>query len=118
LIEALGAESINYDLKLECCGNPVEKTDKELSLLITKNKLEAMKNSGANCICLVCPACFQQFDFNQRKLSKNIDSNYNFPVFYLSELIALAFGYLPKDLGMRYHRVRPEKLLERLKFSL
>jgi len=34
VIKSLGAESIDYDLKLECCGNPVEKADKELSLQI------------------------------------------------------------------------------------
>ena len=116
IISTLGAESINYDLKLECCGNPVDKSDSELSLLMINNKLKAIQDSGANCVALVCPACYQQFDFNQRELNKKNGTNYEIPIFYLSELIALAFGYKPEDLGFKFHRVKPIPLLENLGF--
>ncbi len=112
IIRALGADSIDYELKMECCGNPLEKSDKELSLQMIDNKFESIQKSGANCVTLVCPACFQQFDFNQRELSKERETAYNFPVFYLSELVALAFGFKPEELGFNFHRVRPKELLE------
>ena len=117
IIKVLGAESIEYDLKLECCGNPIEKSDSDLSLLMIDNKLKAIQKSGANCVALVCPACYQQFDFNQRELNKRNNSDYNIPIFYLSELIALAFGYTAEELGLTFHRVRPKALLENLQFS-
>jgi heterodisulfide reductase subunit B2 len=117
IISALGAESMNYDLKLECCGNPVDKSDNELSLLMINNKLKAIDDSGANCVALVCPACYQQFDFNQRELNKKNETNYEIPIFYLSELIALAFGFKPEDLGFKFHRVKPIPLLENLGFN-
>jgi len=117
IIEALGAESINYNLKMECCGNPVEKSDEELSLQMIQNKLNAISVAGANCVALVCPACFQQFDFKQRTLNKEEDNNYDLPIFYLSELIALAFGFNPNDLGFRYHRTRPNDLFEEIGFN-
>ena len=117
IISALGAESMNYDLKLECCGNPVDKSDNELSLLMINNKLKAIQDSGANCVALVCPACYQQFDFNQRELNKKNETNYEIPIFYLSELIALAFGFKPEDLGFKFHRVKPLPLLENLGFN-
>lgn len=110
--KAIGADSIEYELKMECCGNPLDKSDKEISLQMIDNKFKSIQESGANCITLVCPACFQQFDFNQRKLSKGKENGYNFPVFYLSELIALAFGFKPEELGLNFHRVRATKLLE------
>jgi len=116
IVEALGAESIDYDLKIECCGNPVEKSDPDLSLLMIDNKLKAIQNSGANCVALVCPACYQQFEFNQRELNKKNESNYNFPVFYLSELVALAFGFKPEELGFNFHRVKPKTLFEKIQF--
>jgi heterodisulfide reductase subunit B len=115
IVKVLGGESLEYDQKMECCGNPVEKSDSDLSLLMIENKLKSIKNTGANSICVVCPACYQQFDFKQRELSKNHES-FEIPVFYLSELIALSFGYPPEDLGFRYHRVRPTDLLEDLNF--
>ena len=68
-------------LKMECCGNPLDKSDKEISLQMIDNKFKSIQEAGANCITLVCPACFQQFDFNQRELSKEKENSYNFPVF-------------------------------------
>jgi len=112
VVRALGADSIEYDLKMECCGNPLDKSDKEISLKMIDNKLKSIQESGANCVALVCPACFQQFDFNQRELSKDKEVGYDFPVFYLSELVALAFGFKPEELGLKFHRVRASKLLE------
>ena len=112
IVRAIGADSIDYDLKMECCGNPLDKSDKEISLQMIDNKFKSIQESGANCVGLVCPACFQQFDFNQRELSKGKENGYNFPVFYLSELVALAFGFKPEELGFNFHRVRPKELLD------
>jgi len=112
IVRALGADTIDYELKMECCGNPLEKSDKEISLQMIDNKFKSIQEAGANCVTLVCPACFQQFDFNQRELSKEREIAYNFPIFYLSELVALAFGFKPEELGFNFHRVRPKELLE------
>jgi len=118
IVKALGAESVEYDQKMECCGNPVEKADKDLSLLMIDNKLKAIENSLANCVAVVCPACYQQYEFNQRELNKKNESNYQFPVFYLSELVALAFGFKPEELGFNFHRIRPKALFESIEFSV
>ena len=112
IVRALGADTIDYELKMECCGNPLDKSDKDISLKMIDNKLKSIQESGANCVTLVCPACFQQFDFNQRELSKDKEVGYDFPVFYLSELVAFAFGFKPEELGLNFHRVRASKLLE------
>jgi heterodisulfide reductase subunit B len=116
IVKALGAESLDYENKIECCGNPVEKSDKDLSLMMIENKLKAIQCSGAKCVVLVCPACYQQFDFNQRELSKKENANYEIPIFYLSELAALAFGYDPEDLGLNFHRIKPQEFLENINF--
>ncbi len=118
IVKALGAESVNYDLKLECCGNPVEKSDKSLSTLMIDKKFKAIQQAGANCIVVVCPACFQQYEFNQKDLNKANNTNYNFPIFYLSELVALAFGFKPAELGFEFHRTKPELIFESVKFKI
>ena len=114
IVTALGAESLDYDLKIECCGNPVDKSDKDLSLLMIDQKLAAIKKAGADCVVVVCPACYQQFAFNQRELNKKNDTDYNFPIFYLSEIVALAFGFKPEELGFNFKRIKPTALLEQL----
>jgi heterodisulfide reductase subunit B len=118
IVKTLGAESVDYELKMECCGNPVEKSDKDLSLLMIDNKLKAIQASGANCVVVVCPACYQQFEFNQKELSKKNNTEYNFPIFYLSELVALAFGFSPEELGLNFHRIKPIEFFERIHFRI
>ncbi len=118
IVKALGAESIEYDKKLECCGNPNEKSDKDLSLLMIDNKLGAIANSGANCVSVVCPACWQQYEFNQKDLNTKNGTSYEFPVLYLSELVALAFGFQPAEIGLNFPRVRPKAFFERINFSV
>ena len=49
---------------------------------------------------------------------RNNNTNYNFPIFYLSELTALAFGYKPEGLSLKFHRIRPKVLLESINFSI
>jgi len=114
LIEAIGADPIEYDMKNDCCGNPVEKTDKEISLSMLESKLKSMKEAGADCIACVCPACYQQFDFNQREINKNKNTDYNFPVFYITELIALALEIDTEELGLNFHRIKVNDVLQKI----
>ncbi|TFG22534.1 MAG: CoB--CoM heterodisulfide reductase subunit B [Promethearchaeota archaeon] len=114
LIEAIGADPVDYSLKIDCCGNPVEKSNKDISLLMLENKLKSMKDAGTDCIACVCPACYQQFEFNQKEVNKNSNTNYNFPVFYITELIALAFGMNAEEIGLKYHRVKTDEILQKI----
>ena len=112
LIEAIGADPVDYEMKNDCCGNPLEKSDKDISLSMLEAKLRSMKESGTDCIVCVCPACYQQFDFNQREINKIHNTEYNFPVFYITELIALALGLNKEDLGLNFHRIKVNDILQ------
>jgi len=114
LIEAIGADPIDYSLKNDCCGNPLEKSDKDISLSMLESKLQSMKEAGADCITVVCPACYQQFDFNQREINKKKNTDYNFPVFYITELIAVALGIDTEELGLNFHRIKVSNILEKI----
>jgi heterodisulfide reductase subunit B len=114
LIEAVGAVPIDYTLKNDCCGNPLEKTEKEISLSMLENKLKSIQEAGADCIVCVCPACYQQFDFNQREINKRNEKDYNFPVFYITELIAIALGLDTEKLGLNYHRIKVDNILQKI----
>jgi heterodisulfide reductase subunit B len=58
------------------------------------------------------------FEFNQRELNKKSNSEYNFPIFFLSELITLAFGFMPEELGFKFHRIKPSKLFKSINFTV
>jgi heterodisulfide reductase subunit B len=118
IVQALGAESVEYDSKMECCGNPVEKSDKDLSMLMIESKFKDIYQAGANCVVLVCPACYQQYEFNQKDINKKNNTEFNLPIFYLSELVALAFGFKPAELGFNFHRAKPDALFEKVGFKI
>jgi heterodisulfide reductase subunit B len=101
---------------MECCGYPVEKTDEDLSLTMIEGKLNSIEKSGANCVVVVCPACYMQYDFKQRSLNQKKETEYNMPIFYLSELMALAFGFDQKEIGLKFHTTKVNSLLEELEF--
>ncbi|MHA2120366.1 MAG: CoB--CoM heterodisulfide reductase iron-sulfur subunit B family protein [Promethearchaeota archaeon] len=114
LAVASGAKVVDYDELALCCGSAVTNAYEETGLLNLKTKMDSIKNSGADAIIVNCPACFQQLDTRQRDLSKKFETEYNIPVLYLTELYALAMGYNPDELGLKFHRTRLSRVLEKL----
>jgi heterodisulfide reductase subunit B len=113
LVEATGATAIDYEEEVLCCGAGVGNTDDKVSLQVLKRKLDNLIENGADCIVVICPSCFQQFDTNQRNLKKVFEKDYDIPILYLTELLALAMGYKYDDINLKLHRVRPQALLEK-----
>ncbi len=114
LVTASGATVVEYDELALCCGSAVTGAYPETGEKLLKQKFDSIKKSGANAIVVNCPACFQQFDTKQRDLTKKFEVEYNIPVLYITELLALGMGISPDDIGMKFHRTRPKALLEKL----
>jgi len=112
LVEALGAEAVRYEGYTDCCGNATR--DKEASLRIGSEKIAAMKNAGADCIAVVCPACFEQFDLGQVEMKRQPDVEHQVPVFHYCQLLALAQGEDQASLGLNRHRVDVEPALAKI----
>jgi heterodisulfide reductase subunit B len=114
LLHSVGAEVVNFPRKSLCCGFTIMGVDADLSLKMGCEKLKNIKASGAQAVVVVCPACFQQFDINQRQMERKFDVKLGLPVFYLTELIALALGESQESLGIDQHRTEALSLIEAL----
>jgi heterodisulfide reductase subunit B len=106
LVKASGATVVEYGEEVLCCGSAVTNAYPEHGMANLKKKFDAIQKAGADVICVNCPACFQQFDTQQRDLGKKYETEYNFPVLYITELLALAMGYSADDIGLKFHRAR------------
>lgn len=106
LVEATGAKSINYEAKTTCCGagGGVRSAMLETSLKMTEYKLERMKKSGADCIVDACPFCHLQYDGGQRELARN-KKTYNLPVVHYSQLLGMALGFTPVEVGLHLNEI-------------
>ncbi len=105
LMAALGAKSLQFNTKLMCCGQGLDRIDEhDNALHFARIKLKELKAIGADALVLCCPSCFLQFDNNQFLMEKE-GEKFGIPVIYFTELLGLALGYTPEELGMNNHRV-------------
>ncbi len=118
IMEALGANVIDYEEKDLCCGYAASLQDNDISLGILYEKLKSIKEAGdIDAIVVNCPTCFQQFENGQRLVKRKYNLDVNIPILYVTEAMALAFGFDPKELGFKYHRVKLRNFLKEKGFT-
>jgi len=114
LVEVTGAESVEWPMKLECCGAPIWGINDELSINLTLKKLTDGKKSGAEYICSACPYCQIQFDKVQKMILAERELNHPLPSILYTQLLGLGMGLDRKALGIEMNEisiVRVEELL-------
>ncbi len=84
LIEAIGAESLPWSDKTECCGASLSLTRVDIVKKLARDIIEMAKEAGAQAVVTACPLC-----------QANLDMRYGedgLPIFYFTELLGLALG--------------------------
>jgi len=115
IVEALGAQSLDYNDRTRCCGASLVLTDKDVMLEMTKDVLLSAKNLGADCIVTPCPMCHFNLDAKQKEIESHFGLKIDIPTLYFTQLIGIAFGLDPKELGLDRNMVSPSKILAKLK---
>jgi heterodisulfide reductase subunit B len=105
LVEATGAESIDWPMKLECCGAPLWGVNDRLSMDLTLKKLTDGKKSGADYVCTACPYCHLQFDKVQKMILSQRNLNHPLPSVLYPQLLGLNLGIDRKALGMEKNEI-------------
>jgi len=113
LVETLGAEPLDWSYKTECCGVSLGFTKLSVAVQLTEKVLRNAKGVGAEAIVVACPLCHVNLDARQKQIEEQFGESLDLPVFYVTELMALAFGVQPKRLGLEKHFVDSLPLLER-----
>lgn len=119
LVKAVGINTIGwYDHKRVTCGAGFRQrfTNKEISLAVTAEKLEALKDKDVEILLHMCPNCQMQFDRYQPYIEDKLKTKFNIFHLNITQFIALAMGADPyMVLGIQTHTVPIEPLLKRLK---
>ncbi|MEI7749338.1 MAG: CoB--CoM heterodisulfide reductase iron-sulfur subunit B family protein [Chlorobiaceae bacterium] len=105
LIEALGGQTIPYKHKNRCCGFHTLLVAEQESLNVAAEALQEAIQAKADFIVTPCPLCHTSLDGYQAKALKHAGVETSIPVFHISEMIGLALGYSPKQLGIKRHIV-------------
>ena len=105
LVEATGAESIAWPMKLECCGAPLWGIHDELSTDFTLKKLKNGRESGADVLCTACTYCQIQFDTVQQMILSQRGLNHPLPSILYPQLLGLSMGINSETLGLKMNKI-------------
>jgi heterodisulfide reductase subunit B len=109
---SLGAEVKKWSYKTDCCGGNLILTRLDIARKLIQKLLDMAEEAGAEAIVTGCPMCFSNLDNRQNEISKNSGKEYKTPVFYISELMGLAFDDPAAKKWLRRHIVNPVPLLK------
>jgi succinate dehydrogenase / fumarate reductase cytochrome b subunit len=112
LIEALGGTVIDYAGAYKCCGFPIITMNKEASLKQAGRHLGDAVDADADCLVTPCPLCHLNLDLQQPLAEGVVGRELGMPVLHLPQLVGLALGLDPKELGMGRHVVKPTSVID------
>ena len=114
VIEALGGQVVEYDGSRKCCGFPVITMNRETSLRQAGTHVGDALDKGADCLVTPCPLCHLNLDMQQPEAAKVVNRELDLAVLHLPQLVGLALGFTPRELGMHKHIASTEWVGERL----
>ncbi|MBD2167245.1 CoB--CoM heterodisulfide reductase iron-sulfur subunit B family protein [Calothrix membranacea FACHB-236] len=116
VFRAVGAEPVYYRGRTQCCGWPLSSYATTQSFQMAGTHIQDALTAGADCMVTPCPLCHLNLDSRQPEVEKVIEKKLGLPVLHLPQLIALALGVSPKELGLDKHIVSTKPVLEKLGF--
>jgi heterodisulfide reductase subunit B len=117
LIDVIGGANVEWSGKVDCCGGMQNLTRTEITVRRSAAVIEMAQTAGAECIAVACPMCQISLDVRQADMKRLLGKKYYMPVIYITQLLGLALGLLPKELGFDKLMVSPAAILKRAKSS-
>lgn len=116
MVEALGAKSIPYRDKNMCCGagGGVRTASLDVSLDMAREKLQNIKEAGADLIVTPCGFCVFQFDRGQIEIRDKLGVQFNIPVLHYVQFLGLALGLSPDKVGLLNNAVSTEIVISKI----
>lgn len=115
ILKALGAKTVEFANKLECCGFCARLQD-EIGEKLVEDKMTELCELEENVdgLITVCPACTTQYDRKEKIVARRTGKELDIPILYLAEVMAIALGIDLEDLSLKNRSVKPYKLIEKL----
>jgi len=110
-IEALGAECVDFDAEERCCGSYQTVSHPEAALETSADILLSAKMQGANAMIVSCPLCDYNLGRKQKEALKLRGNDSAMPIFYFTQLLAIALRLDEKVCKFEYNEAEAVKFL-------
>ncbi|MFN2128521.1 MAG: CoB--CoM heterodisulfide reductase iron-sulfur subunit B family protein [Anaerolineales bacterium] len=114
LMKSLGAQVVDYPLKAHCCGGHMTQISENVALGLIQRLLKNAVDYDADAIATVCPMCQLNLDAYQDAVNKRYGTNYRLPILYFTQLMGIAFGMPPTELGFGKEIVDAKPVLDKI----
>jgi succinate dehydrogenase / fumarate reductase, cytochrome b subunit len=114
LLAAIGATPVYYRGRVMCCGFPIQFVKPDVASRIAGRQILDAKEHGAHAMATPCPLCHISLDAYQNQAEKAVGKPLDLPVFHLPQVVGLALGATPEELGLSRHLVPTEPALARI----
>jgi heterodisulfide reductase subunit B len=114
LLEALGAEVIDFPLKTHCCGGHMTQIGPDTAFELIRRLISAADQYEADLMATLCPMCQMNLDAYQHETNHHFGTNYHMPIVFFTQLMGIAFGMQPKELGFGLELVSAKQALEKI----
>jgi heterodisulfide reductase subunit B len=111
LMKAVGAESVKWSYKTDCCGGSLVLGRPDVVRKLIGKLFDMAEEAGAECLVTCCPMCQSNLDTGERGLARETGRDYRMPVFYFTALLGLALGLPGVEGWLKRHLVSPRELL-------
>jgi succinate dehydrogenase / fumarate reductase, cytochrome b subunit len=114
LLSAVGATPVYYRGRVMCCGFPIQFVKPDTASRIAAHQIDDAKAHGADAMATPCPLCHISLDAYQNQAEKVAGHSLDMPVFHLPQVVGLALGASPEELGLGRHLVSTAPALSKV----
>ncbi len=103
LVKALGGNAVEYESKNKCCGFHVELQNPDTANKLSGTAMLDAMDNDADMMVTPCPLCHLRMDVQQHNISKAMGREVDIPVLHLPQMVGIALGIAPKELGLNHN---------------
>jgi len=114
LINVLGAETVDYSEKLDCCGAALTYSHQDAALSLAGSKIKALQGLNVDALVVCCPNGQVMFDSKQKAAGTAVGAKLDLPVLYYTQLLGLALDIEAEKLGLYLNQSPVNRFLTKI----
>jgi heterodisulfide reductase subunit B len=114
LMRALGAEVVDFPLKTACCGGHMTQIGPDTAFELIRRLVSAADEYKADVMVALCPMCQMNLDAFQGQVNGYFKTDYKMPILFFTQLMGIAFGQKPEELGFGSEFVSARAAMSRI----